>query len=152
MTEPRKGPAVRLGGLYLSRDHCRPLSHALERVIDLAWGPGSTKRPGQGDLILLDFAAQVLEVARGSARNLPGSSARFREALTVPACSQEPALTVTEAAEAIGISEEYVRRLCRRGRAFRAWRGGPRSAWLIDAGEFGQWADSHRKEDNGRAA
>jgi excisionase family DNA binding protein len=151
VTEPRKGPAV-AGGLSLGPDQCRPLSRALSRAIDLAFGEAGKARVTQEDVILFDFTAQVLEVARGSARKHADSSARFREALTVPTCSQEPALTVTEAAEAIGISEEYVRRLCRRGRAFKAWRGGPRGAWLIDAGEFGQWAASHRKEDNGRAA
>ena len=150
MTENRKGPAI-LGGAYVPPGLCRPLSRALSRVIDLAFvGPGKP-RVTQDDVILFDFTAQVLAVANGSARNHEDGSARFREPGPVSPCDQEPALTVKEAASSAGLSQEFVRRLCRRGRAFRAWRG-RRGAWLIDTREFAQWAASRRDEDDGKAA
>jgi hypothetical protein len=150
VTETRRGPAI-TSGIFLSPDLCRPLGHALGRVIDLAFGEAGKARVTPDDVILIDFTAQVLAVASGSARNQEDGSVRFREPVPVPLCDQEPVLTVKEAARSSGLSEEFVRRLCREGRAFRARRG-RRGAWLIDAAEFAQWAASRREGHDGKAA
>jgi hypothetical protein len=150
VTEIPKGPAIRILGL--APDRWRPLGRALGRWCDLTFGPdGARARVTADDVIAFDFLNQLQAAAGASVpRNPDDGSARVPQPVAVPACINGPVISVKEAAGLAGISEGFVRRLCRRGRAFSAAR--PQQSWVIDAGEFTAWAEwRRRKENNGKA-
>lgn len=148
VTEIPKGPAIRILGL--PPDQWRPLGRALSRWCDQTFGPdGARARVTADDVIAFDFLNQLQAAAGGSVlRNQGDGSAAVPQAAAMPPCSDRPVISARDASEQAGISEGFVRRLCRERRHFRAWR--PKQSWVIDAAEFTAWAE-RGKRDNGKA-
>ena len=142
------GPVIVLDGSGREADVlARWLSAAIQRQHG---APGSPPPP----LTVLQLADQVSRITRSSEPRNPPVPSRFRDDQAAAACEREPdRLSVREASQRTGLSESFLRRLCRQRSVVTAPRAHDRSAWRIDARSLAAWDARRREEhDDGKAA
>ncbi len=156
MTDVPDGPGVYLNGDFTAAEWCGPLSRELGRTLKLAHGAPGKPPPSE---LLVDHLAQLhaaaglgtwfrdVSAGHADARNRQ----EFRGEASSPSSGQPvKRLTPAEAARAVNVSAEYMRRLCRRG--VLGTRDEIRSSWFIDSRELAAWEDSRRRKGDKRRA
>lgn len=132
------------------------LAGALELLSGFLAGrqpPGGSGAPPRlsGRLVALQQACATAARDQQAARHRelamvsqakPQTTAVFISPENLDASSETANLTVAEAAEALGVSVQYARALCRSGK-LRAVRG-PRSTWTVYASSVSSALASHR--------
>ena len=134
MTAHLTGPALLLDAVDAAR-----VDQQLRDAIRLAW---LTRRlpPPRALLELADDIHRLANRFRANVQvaTLP-ETGRANLPIPLRACDQH-GLTVQQAAAVMGVSDQYARRLARRG-DITASRQGQRGTWLIDSASALAWAD-----------
>jgi excisionase family DNA binding protein len=159
---PASGPDpavadVRAGrvSIDLDRDEATVFGRQLVDAIRRGW----TSRGAAPPRLLLDVADRVNALARAStgtgtprdAGQAPGTGTKAANLASAQPVLTQPVMTVSEAAEAAGISTGYLRRVIRRGeiRVSQDHRG---RGYAVVTDSLGAWLGQRRRNERKRKA
>jgi hypothetical protein len=132
------------------------LRRELGHGIKWGWDERGRARPR----LLFAMLQAAARAERESSQVTAGSGTdEFRDEVFLPASDQPDTwLTIAQAASLAGVSQSFMRRVARRGRAdgadgVDAWQAAPGAPWRVDIAGLNAWIVSRRrKERDHRAA